>query len=154
MPPPPTAALSRPIRNLRAEHLVLALAAGALAVLVILPLCSLVWGSLSEAGRPTLAHFRDALAGRLYVQALRNSLILGAWTAVLSVLVGLPLAWAVSRTDAPGRGFLHLTAIVAYVTPPYLTAIAFVYLFSPNAGLVNRFVRDVLGAPALAFNVF
>jgi iron(III) transport system permease protein len=153
-PPTPTAVSPRPARTLRVEHAVLALAAGALAVLVVLPLLSLVWGSVSEAGRPTLAHFRDALGGRLYVQALRNSLVLGAWTAVLSVAVGLPLAWAVSRTDTPARGFLHLTAIVAYVTPPYLTAIAFVYLFSPNAGLVNRFVRDVLGAPALAFNIF
>jgi len=29
-----------------------------------------------------------------------------------------------------------------------------VNLFSPNAGLVNRFVRDVLGLDALTFNVF
>jgi iron(III) transport system permease protein len=49
---------------------------------------------------------------------------------------------------------VHLTAVVAYVTPPYLTAIAFVNLFSPNAGLVNVFVRDVLGMPGLGFNVF
>src|SRR5262249_61636531 len=34
-----------------------------------------------------------------------------------------------------------------------LTAIAFVYLWSPNAGLVNRVVRDVLGLPALTFNI-
>jgi iron(III) transport system permease protein len=29
-----------------------------------------------------------------------------------------------------------------------------VNLFGPNAGLVNQFVRDVVGAPALTFNVF
>ena len=44
--------------------------------------------------------------------------------------------------------------MIAYLTPPYLTAIAFVNLFSPNAGLVNRWLRDVLGLPALTFNVF
>jgi iron(III) transport system permease protein len=123
-------------------------------VLVVLPLISLVWGSVSTDGRLTLAHFREALSSRLYVQALRNSLILGLWTAVLSVAVGLPLAWAVSRTNVPAKRLIHLTAIISYLTPPYLTAIAFVNLFSPNAGLVNRFARDVLGAPALTFNVF
>jgi len=128
--------------------------AAALAVLVVLPLAFLLWGSITADGRPTLAHFREALGSRLYVQALRNSLVLGLWTAALSVAVGLPLAWAVSRTNVPAKRFVHLTAVISYVTPPYLTAIAFVNLFSPNAGLVNRFARDVLGAPALTFNVF
>jgi len=129
-------------------------AALALLILVVLPLASLIWGAVSADGRPTLAHFREAAGSRLYVQALWNSLVLGAWSAVLSVALGLPLAWAVSRTNAPAKRFVHLTAIVSYVTPPYLTAIAFVNLFGPNAGLVNRFARDVLGAPALTWNVF
>jgi iron(III) transport system permease protein len=60
----------------------------------------------------------------------------------------------VSRTNVPAKRLIHLTAVVSYLTPPYLTAIAFVNLFSPNAGLVNRFARDVLGAPALTFNIF
>jgi iron(III) transport system permease protein len=139
---------------IRAEHVVLAIAAAALLVLVVLPLVFLLFGSLNADGQVTFAHFRDAFTSRLYVQALVNSLVLGAWTAGLSVAIGLPLAWAVSRTNVPGKRFVHLTAVVSYLTPPFLTAIAFVNLFSPNAGLVNAFVRDVLGAPALTFNVF
>ena len=129
-------------------------AALALVVLVALPLAFLVAGSVTSESGVTLAHFRDALSSRLYVQALRNSLVLGAATAVLSVAVGLPLAWAVSRTNVPAKRFIHLTAIVSYLTPPFLTAIAFVNLFSPRAGLINRFFRDVLGMPALTFDVF
>jgi len=75
----------------------------ALAVLVVLPLTFLVWGSVNTDGHLTLAHFRDAVSSRLYTQALRNSLILGISTAVLSVAVGLPLAWAVGRTNVPGK---------------------------------------------------
>ena len=126
----------------------------ALVVLVILPLAFLVGGSLTGDSGLTLAHFRDAVSSRLYVQALRNSLVLGGATAVLSVAIGLPLAWAVSRTNVPAKRFIHLTAVVSYLTPPFLTAIAFVNLFSPRAGLVNRFFRDVLGMPALTFDVF
>ena len=141
-------------RSLGVEHAVLAVAAVALILLVVLPLASLVWGSLSEGGYLTLTHFREAFGSRLYTQALINSLVLGTWTAVLSVAIGLPLAWAVSRTNTPARRLIHLIAVVAYVTPPFLTAIAFVNLFSPNAGLVNRFLRDVAGLPALTFNIF
>ena len=126
----------------------------ALLVLVMLPLAFLVWGSVTTGDGVTLAHFRDALSSGLYLTALRNPLVLGLWTAVLSIAIGLPLAWVVSRTNAPARRFVHLSAVVSYLTPPFLTAIAFVNLFSPNAGLVNRFVRDVLGLDALTFNVF
>jgi len=129
-------------------------AALALVVLVVLPLAFLVGGSFTGDGGLTLAHFRDAVSSRLYVQALRNSLVLGGATAVLSVAIGLPLAWAVSRTNVPAKRFIHLTAVVSYLTPPFLTAIAFVNLFSPRAGLVNRFFRDGLGMPALTFDVF
>jgi hypothetical protein len=91
------------LRPVRIEHVVLAVAALALAVLIVLPLASLIWGSVTADGRPTLEHFREALRRRLYVQALWNSLVLGAWTAALSVAIGLPLAWAVSRTNVPAR---------------------------------------------------
>lgn len=128
--------------------------AAALLVLVVLPLASLVWGSVSTDGRLTFDHFREAFGRRLYLQALWNSLVLGTWTAVLSVVIGLPMAWAVGRTNVPAKRFVHVTAIIAYITPPYLTAIAFVNLFGPNAGLVNRFFREALGLPALTFNVF
>src|SRR5262245_20655267 len=139
----PSTSLAPPRRRLTPEHLALAVAALALLVLVVLPLVSLAWGSVSAGGRLTLAHFRQALSSRLYVQALWNSLVLGAWTAVLSVAIGLPLAWAVTRSDVPAKRFIRVTATIAYVTPPFLTAIAFVYLFSPNAGLMNRFAREV-----------
>jgi iron(III) transport system permease protein len=153
--PSPTAALAwRARASIRPEHVAMAGAALALLGLVVLPLAFLVGGSATEDGRLTLVHFREALSRRLYLQALRNSLVLGLWTAALSVVVGVPLAWAVSRTNVPGRRFIHLTAVVSYITPPFLTAIAFVNLFSPNAGLVNRFTRDVLGLPALGVNVF
>ena len=94
------------------------------------------------------------LSGRLYVNALKNSLILGAWTGLFSLLIGVPLAWAVSRTDVPGKPLIQLTATLSYLSPPFLTAIAFVYLFSPNAGLINVLMRDVLGLPWLTFNIF
>jgi iron(III) transport system permease protein len=141
-------------KNLRMEQVVVAGAMLSLLVLVILPLASLVWGSITEDGRFTLVHFGRAFSERLYFQALVNSLILGAWTGLLSIVIGLPMAWAVSRTDLPWKGFVRATANIAYITPPFLTAIAFVNLFSPNAGLINRFFRDALGLPFLTFNIF
>jgi iron(III) transport system permease protein len=125
-----------------------------LVVLVVLPVGSLVLGSLRGESGLSLENFREALTGRLYVQALQNSLILGAWTGLFSVAIGVPLAWAVARTNVPGKPLITATATLAYLSPPFLTAIAFVNLFGPNAGLINKLLRDVLDLPWLTFNIF
>ena len=144
----------KPAGRLRLEHFVMAGAIASLIVLVVLPLLWLLYGSLRGEHGLSLDHFGQVLSGRLYVNALLNSLILGAWTGLFSLLIGLVLAWAVSRTDVPGKRFIQATATLSYLLPPFLTAIAFTYLFSPNAGLINVLMRDVLGLPWLTFNIF
>src|SRR5947199_1464872 len=144
----------RPGRELRSEHIVMGGAILALIVLIVLPLLFLLVGSLKGEEGLSLGHFGEVVSGRLYVNALENSLILGAWTGLFSLIIGLVLAWAVSRTDVPGKLFIQATATVSYLLPPFLTAIAFTYLFSPNAGLINVLMRDVLGLPWLTFNIF
>jgi len=138
---------------LRLETLVIGAAIVALTILVILPVLSLVIASVWQDGRFTTEFFTEALTGRSYLRALGNSLILGAWTGLLSVVIGVPLAWAVSRTNVPAKGLIQITATLSYLSPPFLTAIAFVNLFSPNAGMANVFLREVLGLD-IAFNIF
>ena len=145
---------ARPRTRLRLEHFVMGGAILCLIVLVVLPLMSLLIGSLRGEQGLSLDNFKEVASGRLYVNALKNSLILGAWTGLFSLILGVALAWAVSRTDVPGKALMQVTASLSYLSPPFLTAIAFVYLFSPNAGLINVVVRDVLGLPFLTFNIF
>lgn len=144
----------RPVRSWLLEQGVVFGAIAALVILIVLPLGSLLLGSVFGDTGFTFDNFARALANRLYYEALINSLILGFWTGLFSVLIGVPLAWAVSRTNLPGKGFVRLTASIAYLSPPFLVAIAYVNLFGPNAGIVNVFIHDVLGLPSLTFNIF
>jgi iron(III) transport system permease protein len=139
---------------LRLDIWVMAGAVVALVVLVALPLLFLLVGSFRGEEGFSLGPFAEALTGRLYTQALINSLVLGAWTGLFSILIGLPMAWAVCRTNVPAPALFRVTASLSYLSPPFLTAIAYVNLFSPNAGLINVLMRDVIGAPWATFNVF
>src|SRR3954462_5497428 len=144
-----------PLRDrLKLEHAVMGGAVVALIVLVVLPLLSLLFGSVKGEEGLSFDHFSEVLSGRLYLTALKNSLILGAWTSLFSLVLGLVLAWAGSRTDVPCKPLIQLTATLSYLSPPFLTAIALTYLFSPNAGLMNVLMRDTAGLPWLTFNVF
>ena len=87
---------ARPRTRPRLEHFVMGGAILCLIVLVVLPLMSLLIGSLRGEQGLSLDNFKEVASGRLYVNALKNSLILGAWTGLFSLILGVALAWAVS----------------------------------------------------------
>jgi iron(III) transport system permease protein len=127
------------------ETFVLGGAIVSLMVLVVLPVLSLAVASVISDDGFTLSFFERALTGNSYLRALGNSLVLGSWVGLLSIGIGVPLAWAMSRTNMPCKPLVQATATLSYLAPPFLTSIAFVNLFSPNAGLINVFIRDIVG---------
>jgi iron(III) transport system permease protein len=141
-------------RLLSVEVFVMGAAVIALLILVVFPIVSLLISSVWDKSGPTLRFFYEVLTDELFLRPLYNSLVLGISTAILSVAIGVPLAWAVSRTNVPGKKFIQATATLSYLSPAFLTAIAYVNLFSPNSGLVNSLMRDVAGLGWLTFNIF
>jgi iron(III) transport system permease protein len=89
-----------------------------------------------------------------HLRAVLNSLELGLGVALLAGLFGVPIAWAISRTDMPAKGFVRLMVFGAFITPPYLGAIGWILLAGPNAGWLNKLWMAVTGAGHGVFNVY
>ena len=124
--------------------------------LVVLPFVQLIATSFrSETGGGfTVENYASAYGRERYIQALFNSLQLGAGAAALASVFAVPLAWAVSRTDMPGRGLVGMLVLATFITPPYTGAVAWILLAGPNAGWLNRFFMFVTGADAGPFNIY
>src|SRR5690606_12686343 len=126
-----------------------------LVFLVANPILRLIWDSVSSAGgEPTLRNYAQAFGRPRHVQAMLNSLYLGGAVTFLSLLLGVPLAMAVSRTNMPGRGLTNLIVLAAFVMPNFLGAIAWILLAGPNAGWLNRAWVELFGAEQGPFNIF
>jgi len=136
------------------KALLLGSAAVVLVVVVALPLVWLVAGSLLGPAGPTLEFYRATFTNPDNYRVLLNTLLIGGAVAVASALLGVPLAWLVARSDMPARRAVWTLVNVAYATPPFLTAIAYVMLLGPNAGLVNRALRAGLGLAEPPFDIF
>jgi iron(III) transport system permease protein len=124
--------------------------------LVVAPLAKLLMVSFEtqDTGAFTLSNYLTAYGRARYLDALINSLILGLIAAALSVVLAVPMAWAVSRTDMPGKGLTWAVVLGAFVMPPYLGAIGWILLAGPNSGVVNQAWRAVTGAEGPLFNVY
>jgi iron(III) transport system permease protein len=124
--------------------------------IVVAPLLRLVLSSFQDArtGALTLANYIAAYGTPRHITALLNTVAMGAGVVVLSTIFAAPLAWACSRTDMPGRGFIRLAVVGAFVTPPYLAAIAWILLAGPNAGWINKLWFAATGLDQHLVNVF
>lgn len=80
--------------------------------------------------------------------AVLDALWLSLWTATvataLCLLLGLPLAWLLARTDLPARGLLRGLVTVPLVMPPVVAGVALLAAFG-RTGLVGAPLRDLTG---------
>jgi iron(III) transport system permease protein len=144
------------LRHLDPTILVWLLLAAILVFLVVNPLLRLVLTSFAEkdTGVFTLANYVAAYGRPRYVEALWNSLLLGTAVSLLCLVLAVPLAWGVSRTDMPGKGLVRLLVLGTFITPPYLGAIGWILLAGPNAGWINRIWRALTGAEEPLFDIY
>ena len=130
--------------------------AAVLIFLVVNPLFRLIQLSLQDGdtGEFTLLNYVTAYSRPRYLIATWNSLQLGFWVTVLCLIFAVPIAWAVSRTDMPGKGAIRLLVLGAFVTPPYLGSIGWILLAGPNSGWLNRAWMTLTGAQEGLFNIY
>jgi iron(III) transport system permease protein len=128
----------------------------ALLFLVAFPLVKLLIASFEERGTGafTLQNYATAYGRARYIDALVNSLTLGLASAGMAVVMAVPMAWAVSRTDMPAKGVTWALVLAAFVLPPYLGAIGWILLAGPNSGFLNQAWRWLTGAEDPLVNVY
>jgi iron(III) transport system permease protein len=143
-------------RHLDKSSWVWLLAIAVLLFLVVNPLFRLLLASVQQqdTGAFTLANYAAAYSRSRYLDALVHSLVLGASSALLCLAFGLPLAWAVSRTDMPGKGLIWISILGTFVIPPYLGAVGWMLLAGPNAGWLNRLAIELTGMQKGPFNIY
>src|SRR5436309_4823814 len=154
---PIRARLARALDALRQEwlrSLIMIAAVLAVGALVLYPLGILFdIGLRTEDGSFTLANYHQVLTEPGLLSALVNSVIVSLATTALSLVLALPMAWAVARTAMPGRQLVRVAMLIAFVIPNFITVIAWILLLGPNAGLINVFLRDTFGIAAI-FNIY
>lgn len=124
-------------------------------VLIGLPSFWLGFSSLKEAntGILTLNNYIEVFTNPRFRQALLNSLILATGSGLISIIIGVPLAWAIARTNMPLRGLIRALLLVAFSIPTFLGGIAWILLAAPTSGLLNRLFVGLTGAEKGPFDI-
>ncbi|MDJ0690873.1 MAG: iron ABC transporter permease [Xenococcaceae cyanobacterium MO_188.B32] len=127
-----------------------------LLILIGLPIFWLIRNSFFslESESFSLINYQTVSIEPRFREAIYNSLLLATGSSCLSLLLGVPTAWIISRTDLPLKSLWRVLLLLVFAMPPFLGAIAWTLLIAPNSGWLNRIYISLTGAETGIFNAY
>lgn len=107
---------------------------------VAFPNVAVIAGSFENG----LGHWREFLASPSDREALTTSIVISLASVVASLLIGVPLAFLLSRFEFPGRKILRVVATLPAALPPLVGVISFLFLYG-ESGIVTRTIQTIFG---------
>lgn len=110
---------------------------------VLYPLAVLFGNSVQDAsGTYSLAAFASLARDSQYVEAFRNTLLLGFYVTACTVLVGVPFAYLVARYEFPLKNLVAVLPVLTIVIPEIIVGQSWLLILGNN-GLLTNFFADV-----------
>lgn len=102
-----------------------------------------------EPGPLTFANYKRAFGDPQTTEVILNTLALGVSSVAIALTIAVTMAWITERTNAPLRGLIYICMILPIGIPGMLLAIAWVFLFNPQNGIINLILRDLFNLEGL-----
>jgi molybdate transport system permease protein len=96
------------------------------------------------AQRAPWSQLWDQLRATETTDALRLSMVCSVAATAVAVVIGLPLAWVLARTEFPGRNVARAVVLLPLVLPPVVGGVALFLAFG-RRGLVGQYLDQWLG---------
>jgi molybdate transport system permease protein len=123
--------------------------------IVVLAVLGVLFVTLPVAALLLRADWSDAgsiLSGEGSTTALRLSIVVSLAATVLSITLGVPLAWLLARVRFPGRSVVRGAVVLPLVLPPVVGGIGLLNALG-REGVVGRWPYEGLGVQ-LTFTVW
>jgi iron(III) transport system permease protein len=124
-----------------------------LIIVVVFPSLALIINSFKADGTFSLANYKAVFSDPQIRQSMLNSAKVVLSSTLLSTVLGVFLAWAVVRTDVPGKRYWQRLLSIPYFIPPFIGAISWTFLLGP-VGYVNKLLASLMGVPRGPIDVY
>jgi iron(III) transport system permease protein len=141
------------------QHVALFVVTAVVLYLTLVPLVIIFFGTFTD-GPPgtevafTLRNYARAFGSSALFYSAANSVVFATTAGLIAFVVGGFLAWVTERTNTPLKPVIYGLALFPFVVPGILTTIAWIFLLSPNVGVVNQLARSAFGLTAPLFNIY
>ena len=89
----------------------------------------------------TMVNFQKFFQKKYYYGALKNSVSVSVVPSLFAIVLGVPMAYLMTRYNVWGKRVWHVLAILSLMSPPFLGAYAWIMMFG-RAGSVTTFLKQ------------
>lgn len=120
-----------------------------LAYLVLPPVVLMIWksfiGGSDMSGSASVGAYQSISSG--LGQTAEQTAVFVVGTTVVSMVLGLVMAWTVARTDAAAKPLAYITAFVGLAVPGISNIIGWILLLGNGNGQGDQTLASLLGHP-------
>ncbi|MEL3899226.1 ABC transporter permease [Treponema phagedenis] len=125
------------------------------ALFLLYPLCVLLFKAVFDksSGSFTLAYFKKFFSQAFYYRTLSNSFVISTVATVLSLLIGVPLAYFFTAYRIRGKKILRVFIILSSMSAPFIGAYSWILLLGRN-GVITRLLHSAFGLTGMTIYGF
>ena len=97
----------------------------------------------------TLYNFIRFFSKPYYYQTLLRSLVICFATVVTTTIIGVPIAYVMTRYNVAGKQLLHILIIMSLMSPPFIGAYSWIILMGRNGIVAKLFALVGWQAPTI-----
>ncbi|MDL2235383.1 iron ABC transporter permease [Christensenellaceae bacterium OttesenSCG-928-L17] len=101
-------------------------------------------GLMDQDGNFTFENAKRIIQSSSYMSTFGNSIQLGVIVALCASVVGYIFAFAINKTEMPGRKFFKVIAMIPMISPPFILSLSMIFLFG-RYGLITRELLGIKG---------
>jgi iron(III) transport system permease protein len=126
----------------------------------VIPLGFLLWQSFRTPQTATadavftIGNYTTAYGSSATLRLFWTSVQFAAGTAAFAFLLGTTLAWMNERTNTPFKRLFFALSLIPLVIPSILFTVAWIFLASPQIGILNLVTQGWFGVEAPLLNIY
>lgn len=114
-----------------------------LAFFLVYPLANLFLTSFQgKEGGFSFENYKRFFEKSRYYKSFFNSIKVCVFTTVIALIIGLPMAYLVSRTNVWGKKIIRTLVTISLMSPPFIGAYSWIILMGNN-GILRNFLESI-----------
>lgn len=112
-------------------------------VFLLYPLVQLLYNAFFSGGEFTLEQFQAFFSQPYYIRSIFNSLKVSTCATLLSLAIGIPLAYFYQMYELKGKTMLQILIILCSMSAPFIGAYSWIMLMG-RSGVITKTIEAIL----------
>lgn len=124
-----------------------------IAIVIVFVWVSFLTGSIGTDAKYSLENYATLFGDEFIWEVLENTLIFAVATTIVSLAIGLPIAWITERTTIRPKELIYAMMTTGLLVPPIFIGMGWTFIAHQRIGIVNKALMGLFGLKSGPINI-